>query len=208
MPKPRNLADGAGVQQAFGSTQVTSDNGIQSDTITLDQLVEIAKTIYEKSSNSYAQRGLNPKNKASADKAAADEASGKLEKVYQEMWAEYKMFANEFPLVFRWIVSTLTYSEKALRGYIKNDHQSEWKNHKQMLSAQVSYLVYAFRETHPRASPKELSTYRDNVLTQVVKDNEHFEKAAKEAEKVCKENEANRTALIRKDLMKFAQDAN
>lgn len=185
-------------QRVFGEVPVRVDPtapAVSSEqTVTLDDLLKVLKEIHRKAVGS----GLSATN--SKDNPEVD-------KLYKRLWEEFKDFAKEFPLIFRWTVQTMTYEERAFRAYIKKNHKAMWKDRKEMLIAQVQYLVYCYRIQHPRESAKALGAYSENVRKKVLEEQEQFEKAAKEAEEECEKNEKARTRRIREALMATAKKA-
>lgn len=136
---------------------------------TVDELVVIANEIWRKVRDS----GVN----------ANDDA--KNDALYTQIREEYQQFALSFPIIVRWTVQAREYSEAAVRKYLKQVKQAGgfWKTREAYLESQAQYLAILYKESHPRASPRELSQYHEMILKQLKEEDKQFMKANEEAEK-------------------------
>lgn len=193
-------------QHAFGSTQVQFDpaqvsNGITTGpngqygaakTVSAADLVRILKEIQSASK----QSGLHPK--------LAKHKSG-FEDLYRQLFKEFNEFARELPVMFRWTVFTQEISEAAFEHYLKHHHKPMWKNRKEMLAAQAEYLVKKFQIDCPReANSGRVAQYRKNIVKMLEKEDEQYETASKEAQRLAKEGEELQLKLARQRLLDSA----
>lgn len=180
-------------QRVFSRLPVQVDLSGGKGTITHDQLVKVATDIFKRVRRS----GLDPED--SEDNEAADA-------LYKKLWEEFKEFAKEFPIIFRWIVHRQKFSERPFRIYLQKHHKPMWKDRPEMLREQGEYLVYLWRKDHPDMSAKQLEAYRKHTQKHLKDEQEKFDKAAKVAEADCKANAEARTGRLRARLVELAKE--
>jgi hypothetical protein len=159
----------------------------RSQTINIEDLVKIA----EEALRVVVRKGLSGDNPAH---------NAKLDALYKEMWNDYKDFVRDYPVIFRWIVFRQIFEKKAFHAYIKNYHKSVFQNRKEMVVAQVQYIVMCRRIKYRTESAKELQGFAQFITKKLVEEDELFQKAGEEAEKEHKENEKQRELRARADL--------
>ena len=164
---------------------------------TVDQLVDLLRTIHREALRS----GLADR---AAFKGTADQYDEAVEEAHGKLWKKYKMFADELPLVFRWASSNFKMSEKAFRHYMKHNHRAMWDNPKHKLREQSEYIVHAWKEENPDAGPDRVREFRASVVKNVIDEQERYEKAAKEAQELCKKNKEDRRARLKQSIREIA----
>lgn len=182
-------------QHAFGETPVEVDLTGEKGTITLEKLLKIAKEIMREVKNSCLDPGVA-------------EDMPRIDELYNKLWGRFKDFAKEFPIMFRWMTHKQEYEEKAFTVYLQKFHKGMWKNKLEMLDAQAEYLVMVRRMHHRDETSVQLERYRKYIKEHLHEENKKFEEAAKEAEKICKENEEARKMEKRKFLRDLLLQAN
>jgi DNA-binding ferritin-like protein len=182
-------------QRLFSKIPVQVDYSGGKGTITHDELVKVGQDILKKA----RRTGLDPEKEADHPK---------LDELYKKLWGDFKEFAEEFPIIFRWIVHRHKFSERPFRIYLQKHHKPSgtmWKDRAEMLQEQGEYLVFLWREENRDASAKHLEGYRRHIREHLKDEQERFDKAAKEAEETCKKNTEERTARLRGQLLEIAQ---
>lgn len=189
-------------QRAYGSVPIqidpasfTNPDEKGNQTITVDGLVKVAGEVLKQVKRS----GLDPSDPSDHEN---------IDKLHRKLHGEFKTFATDFPIIFRWIVQTGEFHEEAFRAYMKKDHVPSWgkmwDNKEQMVLAQSEYLVIIrFNDNRKHGKKQDLEQYRKFLKEKLVKENEEFEAAVKEAEGIHKKNEEARTERIRQELRRL-----
>lgn len=166
-PKKRQPA------RVYGNTPVEMDDTLikSQQTKTEDEIVEMAESIYRQV------------QAAGLDKSDTKAVDAQL----KSMWAGNEDFAKEFPVIFRWTVQAQEFRTKVFRHYMRNEHRAFWKKRKDMLLAQVEYLVNlrraGARENRAPISNEETRAYRERMRKLILEEDEAFLKASEEADK-------------------------
>jgi hypothetical protein len=193
-------------QRAYGSVPIQVDpasfgtpDAEGNQTITVDGLVKVSEEV------------LKIVNRSGLDFSDPSDHE-KIDKLHRKLHGDFKTFATDFPIIFRWIVQTGKFHEEAFRGYMKKDHVPSWgkmwDNKEQMVLAQSEYLVtIRFNDNRKHGKKQDLTEYRKFLKEKLVKENEEFEAAVKEAETVHKKNEADRSERIRQELHRLVLKA-
>jgi flagellar biosynthesis/type III secretory pathway chaperone len=133
---------------------------------TLDELAALGDKIF---------REVKEANVAKDD----DEGNDRL---YAEFRQKYRDFAHSFPVTLRWMVQAREYDTRAFKAYLKKIKTPFWETRRLFLESQADYLAILYRVRHPRCSSKELRKYRQAMVDHLVKEDEQFAEAHKEAE--------------------------
>lgn len=191
------------VQRTFGTVPVDIAPGIfkesTSDTITLDELVVILSEITTRVRDARSRSNLSLITNDSALHKKVSNA------IYKEVYAEFKVFANEFPLIFRNIASSGSCDKNAFRNYINNHHKPMWKDKKEMLNAQIEYIMSEYRAKNRKLNYKKIVAYRAMITKEILLDNTNFEDATKEAKEISEKNDADRLQRLKESIMESAK---
>jgi hypothetical protein len=183
-------------QHAFGSTQVEFDpaqvrNGQYgaAKTMSVPDLVLVLDEILSASKSS----GLNPDNLAHKEQ---------FKKLYHKLFNDFREFARELPVMFRWTVFTQKSSRQAFEHYFKHYHRPMWKDRREMLTAQAEYLVRMFILDRSRnSSANMVAQYRTNTVKMLLEEDKQYEAAAAEAQELAKEQDELQIKLEKERLV-------
>jgi hypothetical protein len=120
-----------------------------------------------------------------AAKLREDDTAGQ-ESLLKQIQDDHKDFNVSFPLALRWTVQTKQYKRTALVKYINYVKGKEWKERKDFLRDQGEYLVFLYRDLHPKYDQRQVTEYRQAIVAQLIKEDDEFEEMKKEAEKELK----------------------
>lgn len=138
--------------------------------VTVDDIVAEAEGIYKE---------------VLAAKLKDDDTAGQ-ERLLKQIQDDHKDFNVSYPLALRWTVQTKQYKRAALVRYINYTKGKEWKERKDFLRDQGEYLVFLYRELHPKYDQRQVVEYRQAIVAQLIKEDDEFEAMKKEAEKELK----------------------
>lgn len=131
-----------------------------------------------------------------------DDTDGQ-ERLLKQIQDSHKDFNASFPLALRWTVQTKQYKRAAFVRYINYVKGKEWKNRKDFLRDQGEYLVYLYRELHPKYDNRQVVQYRQAIVAQLIKEDDEFEKIKEEAEKELKRRNEEIDQERRRKLYEF-----
>lgn len=151
----------------------------------LEDILAIAKEIWARVNSS----GVDVKDDAGNDKLLA------------EVQKEFKDFTASFPLILRWIVQARKYNYNALRKYLMKHAHTELNSREKLLELQAEYLVFIYREEHPRVSTKLIHEYRRRLVEQLHVEDKQFLEMHKQAEKEVEDFNKAVDAERRKEIL-------
>jgi hypothetical protein len=137
-----------------------------------------------------------------AAKLRDDDTEGQ-EVLLKRIQDNHKDFNASFPLALRWTVQTKQYKRAALVRYIGYVKGKEWKDRKEFLRDQGEYLVFLYRELHPKYDTRQVVQYRQAITAQLIKEDDEFEEIKKEAEKELKQRNEEIDQERRRRLYEF-----
>lgn len=166
---------GAGVSGTVGTSQQA----------TAEHLVALAKKIWKEVKASGAK-----------DDAGQDA-------LLRQLQEKYKDFAISFPIPLRLMVQAHDFHAESFKKFLTTHVKSMYKDRMEFLEAQAEYMVLVFRARHPRAPPKAITRYREEIRKQLKADNEDFTQSQKEAEEEVRRLDAEVDAERRQRLFEF-----
>jgi hypothetical protein len=173
-------------QYQFGDAPVSASMSTHRESP--EAIIKIADTIWAKVKSSK----VPPKDNAGNDA------------LLKELQEENKDFMQSFPIVLRWMVQARQYGRKAFRLFLEEHASKKMDSREDYLRLQAEYLVLLFRESNKRAGLKQLSTFRERIIKQLLEDDKRFLAAKEAADKQIVEEKAARAKLRREALFLFA----
>lgn len=126
--------------------------------------------------------------------------------LHEEMQHKYVEFANNYPLVLRYMVEHDMFHYDAFEKYLSllnNNKESKAKDEK-WLKSQADYIKLLYRKLYPKQyGPQQLSEIWTHTYESLKKEIEKFKTQHKEEESNFEEKEKEKINMHRADLKKF-----
>jgi hypothetical protein len=117
--------------------------------------------------------------------------------------SEYKDFSMSFPLVVKWMTQLGSFDKKAFKEYLTIYSSKQMKSPEDFIKIQAEYVVllYKYANKKQHLSAKDISKYREHIVSTLLKEHEEFMRISKEVEEEMKKNDQAKDMERRKELI-------
>lgn len=109
----------------------------------------------------------------------------------KKIQAEHPDFSASLPIALRWTVQTRQYRRAAIEAHMAYIKGKEWKDRKEFLRDQGEYLVTLHKTMNPHYDTRRVIEYRRNVVDELLKEDDEFDRIKKEAEKAVADRDVS-----------------
>jgi len=154
------------------STKLLQSNGpaqakiTNTDLKSVEDLIRMAEYIYERVRRS----GVDPRDDKGNDN------------LYDDLRLEFRDFAMNYPIVFRWIVQVRQFSSKAFSQYLRKNISNKWDTREDYIRSQADYLVLLFKALNTHYKMSEVREYRKRITEKLLEEDKNFMESYKKAE--------------------------
>lgn len=193
----------AGARQDFAEVDVdakvkySQNQSAEEIALMAEQLVKLVKTTLEQPEESTPR--------------TAEEQEKLLRRIHEELRAQFKDFADGFPLVLRGIVYEQRFHRAAFIEYAEQCYRPKalagFKSHVEFLETQAKYLFYVVKHEDPKRARNRsaMNAYLKETTETLLKEHTRFIEAQKETERRMKERKILSVAEKRDRLLALAQ---
>lgn len=125
---------------------------------------------------------------------------------YEVYQARHPELTTSYPLVVRLMIQAGEYHSGVFRRFLKHIEQHPWRNEPEYFDRFAMYMQMLHKQSHPQASPAELSYTRERARRMLTEEKDRFKALAEQSDKVVKGRTAKAEVLKRELLLQRLLD--